>query len=257
MRFWHNHQRLWQGIALLHLFLVIFVGTLTLTQLGAPDDMKRCASSLAQTQWPKWLGCAMAAHESLTGGLIGSGGALFAAWLAWIAIQQQIRADRELAVRHEDATYEVICAELSEFVDLFTEIWRVIDCALAADDATTQTNGVVLVRTLSPGTGSLSRMSGAEELSSKLNPTRRRQFVDVMIGLRGVLKQLELKNELEPRFWLLFARTQLSHFAKYLAAFDPQAAIKFAERIKTNVDHRNTAEQIRPLVDEFIQHGQI
>jgi hypothetical protein len=32
----------------------------------------------------------MAEHENLAGGLIGAGGALFAGWLAWSAIREQI-----------------------------------------------------------------------------------------------------------------------------------------------------------------------
>jgi hypothetical protein len=41
-----------------------------------------------------WLGCAMAAHENLAGGLIGGGGALFAAWLAGSVVREQIQDER-------------------------------------------------------------------------------------------------------------------------------------------------------------------
>jgi hypothetical protein len=47
--------------------------------------------TFAGAQWPKWVGCAMAAHENLAGGLIGLGGALFAAWLAYSGAQLQLR----------------------------------------------------------------------------------------------------------------------------------------------------------------------
>lgn len=40
--------------------------------------------------FPKWLGCVLANHENLSGGLIGAGGALFAGWLAWSAVWAQI-----------------------------------------------------------------------------------------------------------------------------------------------------------------------
>jgi hypothetical protein len=60
-----------------------------------PDEAKRCAPSIWQSQWPRYLGCAMTTHEGLAGGLIGGAGALFAAWLAFDAIQQQISRESE------------------------------------------------------------------------------------------------------------------------------------------------------------------
>jgi hypothetical protein len=51
---------------------------------------KQCAPSIWQSQWPRYIGCAAAAHEGLAGGLVGAAGALFAAWLAFDAIQEQI-----------------------------------------------------------------------------------------------------------------------------------------------------------------------
>ena len=51
---------------------------------------KRCAASFATSKWPMYFGCAMAAHEGLAAGLLGGAGALFAAWLAYEAIQEQI-----------------------------------------------------------------------------------------------------------------------------------------------------------------------
>jgi hypothetical protein len=47
-----------------------------------PDEAKRCAPSIWQSQWPRYLGCAMTTHDGLAGGLIAAGGALFAVWLA-------------------------------------------------------------------------------------------------------------------------------------------------------------------------------
>jgi hypothetical protein len=52
----------------------------------------RCFVTLGNAQWPKWIGCAMAAHENLAGGLIGLAGAIFAAWLAYSGAQDQLRS---------------------------------------------------------------------------------------------------------------------------------------------------------------------
>jgi hypothetical protein len=50
-----------------------------------------------QCEWkfPKFLSCLLGARENLTGGLIGGAGALFAAWVAWLAVRQQIAFERE------------------------------------------------------------------------------------------------------------------------------------------------------------------
>jgi hypothetical protein len=51
------------------------------------DQAKRCAPSIWQSQWPRYLGCAIATHDGLAGGLIGAAGVLFAVLLAIDAIQ--------------------------------------------------------------------------------------------------------------------------------------------------------------------------
>src|SRR5262245_23463138 len=44
-------------------------------------------------QFPKWIACVVASHETL----IGVGGALVAAWIAWRSIMAQIESDRAIA----------------------------------------------------------------------------------------------------------------------------------------------------------------
>jgi hypothetical protein len=46
-------------------------------------------------QFPKLIGCVLATHEELAGGLIGAGGALFAAWWAASYIREQIAIERQ------------------------------------------------------------------------------------------------------------------------------------------------------------------
>jgi hypothetical protein len=40
--------------------------------------------------WYRLPGCSMALYESFSGGLIAAGGALFAGWLAWSAVREQV-----------------------------------------------------------------------------------------------------------------------------------------------------------------------
>jgi hypothetical protein len=44
--------------------------------------------------WYRMPGCSMALYESLSGGLIAAGGALFAGWLAWSAVREQVQIER-------------------------------------------------------------------------------------------------------------------------------------------------------------------
>lgn len=82
--------------------MAIVVGILAFVDVTAmTEDAKRCAPTILQSQWPKYVGCTMAAHEGLAGGLIGAAGALFAAWLAFDAIQEQMAAEKELREREQ------------------------------------------------------------------------------------------------------------------------------------------------------------
>jgi hypothetical protein len=76
-----------KGVVLLA--LIIFVSLAVLAAADAwmiiKDGAQRCG-----VQFPKWFGCVVANHESLSGSLITAGGALFAAWVAWHAVMDQI-----------------------------------------------------------------------------------------------------------------------------------------------------------------------
>jgi hypothetical protein len=89
------------------LLIAMVVGILTSVDLAAITEGKRCTPS----EWPNYIGCAMAAHEGLAGGLIGAAGALFAAWLAFDAIQEQLAEEREHRLRQqaEAKAAAVIC----------------------------------------------------------------------------------------------------------------------------------------------------
>lgn len=70
------------------------------------DDAKRCAPNFMSSQWPKYIGCAMAAHENLAGGIIAAAGALLAAWIAFDAVQAQIVAEQRAWVTVGDLQFE-------------------------------------------------------------------------------------------------------------------------------------------------------
>jgi len=59
------------------------------SNLWQPND-QRC-----KWVFPKITSCVLTKHEGLAGGLIGGGSAIFAAWLAWTAIQRQLEKRNE------------------------------------------------------------------------------------------------------------------------------------------------------------------
>ena len=71
----------------------------TFAVLGSADQwmILKDGSERCPAQFPKWFGCVLANHQTLSGSLISAGGALFAAWIAWHAIMAQIESDRAIA----------------------------------------------------------------------------------------------------------------------------------------------------------------
>jgi hypothetical protein len=67
--------------------------------------------------FPKIIGCALAQYESLSGGLIAAGGALFGGWLAWSAVREQVQIEKRKVKAAEFADQSRIADEISR--DLF------------------------------------------------------------------------------------------------------------------------------------------
>jgi len=170
----------WQQATMLG---VLLLATLFLVLAGA--DLGMVVGSTSQScalQFPRWFGCVLANHEGLSGGLIGGGGALFAAWTAWSAVMRQIQSDRKMATLKEDTAYEAIKIELGLVVDIVTMFWRVVDAALAQQGPERQTwrdNGAAVLKAIYPGPDSLTKMVD-NELGRDLDPIRRKKFARVV-----------------------------------------------------------------------------
>jgi len=68
----------------------------------------------------------MTAHESLAGGLIGAAVVLLGAWIAWIAVQQQISFDRERAVADREEVERLLSEGLTEYAEGMAAAWRLL-----------------------------------------------------------------------------------------------------------------------------------
>src|SRR5262249_15477920 len=76
-----------RGLALLFGVLLFTFLVLALAQGGS--------GSSCGWQFPKWFGCVLHKHDNLAAGLIGAAGALFAAWIAWTAVQRQLSEQQQ------------------------------------------------------------------------------------------------------------------------------------------------------------------
>jgi hypothetical protein len=83
------------GAAILLITAAITIALLAFAIAWSPESSPRCFSDVYHSQFPKWLGCAIAIHEVLAATLIAAGAALFGAWLAFIGLQDQIGLARE------------------------------------------------------------------------------------------------------------------------------------------------------------------
>lgn len=87
------------------IILLIIIGTLAAANIRPIHD--RCA-----WQFPKILSCLLSARETLAAGLIGAGGAIFAAWLAWTAVREQIAVDRRQIAESKVAQKRGVVSQL-------------------------------------------------------------------------------------------------------------------------------------------------
>ncbi|NEU95745.1 hypothetical protein [Bradyrhizobium uaiense] len=129
-------RRLLFGLIVFLVILSAIVAIVGFVQAFAHlDESKRCFSSgFAHAQWPKWIGCAVAAHESLSAGLIGAAGALFAAIIAADAVWQQI-ADARRQMRLADQRRERFeLYNLRRVVDYYSRLLKPFDEAPGTED---------------------------------------------------------------------------------------------------------------------------
>src|ERR1051326_6105754 len=72
-----KRRPIWATVIIISLRAIV-LGVIVLADASAlsiTEPAKRCAPSIWRSQWPVYLGCAVAAHENLSGGLFGAAGA--------------------------------------------------------------------------------------------------------------------------------------------------------------------------------------
>jgi hypothetical protein len=167
----------------------IVVAVIILLAAADAGSGARCAA-----QFPKWLGCILGAREGLAGGLIGAGGAIFAGWLAWMGVRDQVQAERELATARATESLKAILTEMKELFDTLNEIWRVIDVALLPEQTAEQRRYRIAVAksimaTL-PADKTLKEVKDfTDALAKEIAPNKRGQFIRYGNRLTGFIEK--------------------------------------------------------------------
>jgi hypothetical protein len=111
-------RRLIAGSVLGCVLFAITVALLAFAAAWTPEGSPRCFVDFAHARFPDWLGCALATHETLAGGLIAAGGALFGAWLAFSGLEEQIGMARLNELEAKRLALERLVQDAGRDVDL-------------------------------------------------------------------------------------------------------------------------------------------
>jgi hypothetical protein len=94
-----NRRRCITGAILFCSLVAVVILLLAFAHAWVPSPTNgghvRCYDNFLHAKWPMWLGCVIAAYETLAGGLIAAAAALFGAWLAFSGLKEQIAMEQE------------------------------------------------------------------------------------------------------------------------------------------------------------------
>jgi hypothetical protein len=186
-----------------------------------------CSPSLSKSKWPLYLGCVMAAHEGLAGGLIGAAGALFAAWLAYEAIQEQLSIEDTRRLQRQDDAKAVATMSIAPPIQAAAAALAEIEAArkvegeatIAADKRVETATGY-LATALIDGAPEIQQIAGDLSLDDRL----------IFQSIIGTLKTfVSISNRPSPALnrtqRLQNQRRALMNIHTYLMAFgDPDLA---------------------------------
>jgi hypothetical protein len=207
-------------------------------------------------QFPKIIACALAAHENLAGGLIGASGTIFAGWLAWSAIQEQIALERSLATWREDESKHAVVSDLRAALEQINQLWRAVDLALQPDQPPEQREDLVGRTVVVAGTlPQASFVDSFVERLKDLGPLTRARLAPALGEMSWLLQRTEALTRTPQDQQADFLaskvlRVHLSRLHHRLTAFDENLASIFDGRTKEPLDNRSLAEHIRPFIDQ-------
>jgi hypothetical protein len=248
-------SRVSYGIALAMLILTAVAGILLLANVEAHTDACPLIPSLPT------IGCFLRNYKELAAGLLAAGSALFAAWIAWSAIQEQLRQNEQLAAARDAAAHAAVCDILREdFLGIIDAAWRAIDLALMKEQTPEKRRSrqVTAMTILSCFPDANKGLAAVDELLPSVGLIERRRLAFVVMAIRWIYDMKNARSDEEmgdPAMKLYNVRTMMSHMHRYLVAFDPAFARTFDRRTKNPVDHTPMAASLHAVIDEHERQG--
>jgi hypothetical protein len=127
--------------------LVIILGSIAVT-VAVLGGAVAWGPHHCKVAFPMVIGCAMGSYESLAGGMFAATAALFAGWLAWSAVQVQIRAEEKRAAADRVEIENVLQGDLDYMAEGLSSVWKILaeldrTDDLPAETLTTRLGGVI------------------------------------------------------------------------------------------------------------------
>jgi len=242
------------------IIIVIFLLSIVFLLLGAAEAGMLLSNNAGRCElkFPKWFGCAIANHENLAGGLIGAFGTVVAGVIAWIAVQRQILAGREIANQENLLSLTAIREDMRSLCELLNEFWRAIDYLLSDDLSGSEINTRCrfVVSTLEAY-----RTISLDSLKTCLTAApidKRRHFSFAFQHLSSLdhsIRQV-IENELSEQDTMREIRSiwiHLSNLHITLERCDESLALIFKDRARASIELRTPATLIKPFVDEYVR----
>jgi hypothetical protein len=146
--------------------------------------------------FPMVIGCAMGTYESLAGGMLAAGTALFAGWLAWSAVQIQIATEEKRATAETVEVEDVLQGDLDNLAEGLSSIWKIllaIDMppSLSPDDARELLEGVIYgIEKIA----SADWLNTSRKMAESLGWERRRYYNELFQGIERLGQFRDIDN---------------------------------------------------------------
>ena len=136
--------------------------------------------------FPAIAGCAIGSYESLAGGMVAAGAAIFAGWLAWSAVQVQIAAEEKRAAADRIEVEQVLQGDLDMFGEALGAIWRLLERLDQNESVDDQESFQQKLSGVSYGIEGITKetwLSSSRKMVTALGWRRRRDYEELFAGL--------------------------------------------------------------------------
>lgn len=242
-------MHLLKGAILAIVLAAIIVGVLLIADRGAQSE---CSIAFGTES----IGCLLRGHGDLAGGLIGGAGTIFAAWLAWVAIQQQIVAGRW----YDTELRQTLVEEISPFIDLLNQMRIAIDYALSSKQVDQESRVTTFRIALAWSYPPDEYFANVEKFGSGLAPLDKNRFQKLMERIRLFIDRLKsFRDEGQPphdlnwrKHELGLAKIQLALLKLDLDRFDQNLGKKLRVS-QVKLDRDTWADQFKKQIDMWFE----